>query len=69
MQAGACPSNEGRRGMTRTLLAISAMAAALLGGAVVRAQPREPGFLEVYSEPRAEIILEVELVHQGVGAQ
>jgi hypothetical protein len=28
---------------------------------VVRAQPREVGYLEVYSEPRAEIILDDEL--------
>jgi hypothetical protein len=61
MQAGARPSNEARRGMTKTLLAISAMTAALLGGAMARAQPREVGFLEVYSEPRAEIILDDEL--------
>lgn len=47
--------------MTKTLLAICAMTAALLGGAVVRAQPRDAGFLEVYSEPRAEIILDDEL--------
>ena len=64
MQAGTRPSNEARRGMTKTLLAISAisaMAAALLGGGVVRAQPRDVGYLEVYSEPRAEIILDDEL--------
>jgi hypothetical protein len=47
--------------MTKTLLAISAMAAALLGGGTVRAQPRDVGFLEVVSEPRAEIILDDEL--------
>ncbi len=61
MQAGTRPSNEARRGMTKTLLAISAMAAALLGGGVVFAQPRDVGYLEVYSEPRAEIILDDEL--------
>jgi hypothetical protein len=62
--AGARSSNEARRGMTKTHLSISAisvMAAALLGGGVVRAQPRDVGFLEVVSEPRAEIILDDEL--------
>jgi hypothetical protein len=53
-------SNEARRGMTKTLLAISAMAAALLGGGAVHAQPRDAGFLEVYSDPRAEIVLDDE---------
>jgi len=43
--------------MTKTL-AICAMTAALLAGGIVRAQPRDAGFLEVHSEPRAEIILD-----------
>jgi hypothetical protein len=44
--------------MTKTLLAIGATTAMLLGGAVVRAQPREVGFLAVSSEPRAEILID-----------
>jgi hypothetical protein len=44
--------------MTKTLLAIGAMTAMFLGGAAVRAQPREPGFLDVSSEPRAEIFID-----------
>lgn len=54
--AGARPSNEAD-GMTKALLAMCAMTATFLGAAVVAAQPR-PGYLEVWSEPPAEIVLD-----------
>ena len=43
--------------MTKALLAMCAMTATFLGAAVVDAQPR-PGYLEVWSEPPAEIVLD-----------
>jgi hypothetical protein len=46
--------------MTRTVLAIGALTAMLLGETVVQAQPRDAGFLEVSSEPRAQIFLDDE---------
>jgi hypothetical protein len=44
--------------MTKTLLTIGALTALLLGGSEVRAQPRDLGYLDVSSEPRAEILID-----------
>ena len=44
--------------MTKALLAIGAMTAMLLGGPAVRAQPRDLGFLDVSSEPHADIFID-----------
>lgn len=43
--------------MTKALLAMSVAAATLLGAAAVAAQPRV-GYLDVRSEPRAEIVID-----------
>jgi hypothetical protein len=46
------------KGMSKRLLAIGALAALLLGGSHGRAQPRDLGYLDVSSEPRAEILID-----------